>query len=141
MTTQRVYTAAEGRRALATGRMPVDVPDGRVVGPRGMNKLEARYAQEVLEPMKRSGRIRDYGYERVTLKLADRLRLTVDFDVVLWEGLVELHETKGHWRDDARAKIKAAAELFPHFRFLAIRRVKREWVTEEFYPSALRRAG
>ena len=104
-----------------------------------MNKLEARYAQEVLEPMKRAGQIRDYGYERVTLKLADRLRYTADFDVVLWEGVVELRETKGFWRDDARAKIKAAAELFPHFRFLAIRRVKREWVTEEFYPSALRR--
>ena len=35
------------------------------------------------------------------------------------EGLIECHEVKGFWHDDARAKIKIAADLYP-FRFLAV---------------------
>jgi hypothetical protein len=35
-------------------------------------------------------------------------------------GLMEMHEVKGFWQDDARAKIKIAADIFP-FRFIAIK--------------------
>ena len=35
-------------------------------------------------------------------------------------GLIEMHEVKGFWMDDARAKIKIAADMYP-FRFLAIK--------------------
>ena len=33
---------------------------------------------------------------------------------------MELHEVKGHWQDDARVKIKVAAEQYP-FRFVAVK--------------------
>lgn len=48
---------------------------------------------------------------------------------------MELHEVKGFWQDDARAKIKIAAAMFP-FRFFAVKvKTKREgggWDVEEF---------
>jgi hypothetical protein len=46
-----------------------------------------------------------------------------------------MHEVKGFWQDDARAKIKIAADLYP-MRFVAIRvQSKKEgggWASEEF---------
>lgn len=49
---------------------------------------------------------------------------------------MELHEVKGYWEDDARVKIKVAAEAFWMFRFIAIKaRPKKEgggWEIEEF---------
>jgi hypothetical protein len=51
------------------------------------------------------------------------------------DGQIECHEVKGHWMDDARAKIKIAAEMYP-FRFLAVRpKAKRDgggWDVEVF---------
>lgn len=54
---------------------------------------------------------------------------------MLSDGVLEMREAKGFWADDARAKIKTAAGLYP-MRFIAIRvRAKKDggrWVTEEF---------
>lgn len=51
------------------------------------------------------------------------------------DGVLELHEVKGFWSDDARVKIKVAADRFP-FRFRAFKaRAKRHgggWAVEEF---------
>ena len=47
------------------------------------------------------------------------------------DGAFEIHEVKGHWEDDARVKIKVAAELYP-FKFIAARKVKGAWLFEEF---------
>ncbi len=59
---------------------------------------------------------------------------TPDFVVMLASGEIELHEVKGYWRDDARAKTRVAAEQFP-FRIIAITRHSRKkgagWVLEE----------
>ena len=48
---------------------------------------------------------------------------------------MEMHEVKGYWMDDARAKIKIAAELYP-FRFFAIKKGTRksggDWLIENF---------
>ena len=63
---------------------------------------------------------------------ADATRYTPDFLVELPGGLLELHEVKGFWRDDARVKFKVAAELFPMFRFVAVKRKHRQW--ELSYP-------
>ena len=38
---------------------------------------------------------------------------------MLADGQMEAHEVKGFWRDDARAKIKIAADQYP-FRFIAV---------------------
>jgi hypothetical protein len=50
-------------------------------------------------------------------------------------GEMEMHEVKGFWQDDARAKIKIAADLYP-FRFIAVKVKPKKngggWETEEF---------
>ncbi len=93
---------------LALGRMKAGA----------MNKTEAAYAQH-LEGLKAAGEVAWYAFEGMTFKLADRTRYTPDFAVMRSDGLMELHEVKGFWRDDARVKIKVAAEMFP-FRFIAV---------------------
>ncbi|MNU08900.1 hypothetical protein D3C72_2551680 [compost metagenome] len=51
------------------------------------------------------------------------------------DGVMECHEVKGHWLDDARAKIKIAAAMYP-FRFIAVKvkptRDGSGWAVEEF---------
>ena len=89
--------------------------------PRGMNRIEQDYAGE-LEVQKCCGEIADYGYERIRLRLGPGAWYKPDFDVIGTDGFIEIHETKGYWREAARVRIKVAAGLYPHFRFLAIYR-------------------
>lgn len=62
-------------------------------------------------------------------------RYTPDFAVMLADGVIEMHEVKGYWTEDARAKIKVAANKFP-FRFVAVyKQAKKDgggWRIEEF---------
>jgi len=97
----------------------------------GMNKLEARYAREVLDIRQMAKEIIGWKYEAVKLRLADRTWYTPDF-MVVFEYHIELHETKGHWEDDARVKIKVAAEMFREFQFRAVQWKKGIWIYEEF---------
>lgn len=111
-------------RDLALGRMKA----GK------MNKTEAAYAA-LLESHKQAGEIQWYAFEGMTFKLADNTRYTPDFAVLRSDGLMEIHEVKGFWRDDGRVKIKVAAELFP-FRFLAVKKQSKKagggWDVEVF---------
>lgn len=109
------------QRMQALGRLPA----GR------MNKTEAAYA-ELLAARVHCGEIVEFKFESLKLRLADRTWYTPDFAIVLPDGAREIHEVKGHWTDDARVKIKVAAELYPHYLFIAVRRVKGEWVREVF---------
>jgi hypothetical protein len=84
-----------------------------------MNKTEELYAQ-VLELQKHAGEILRWDFEPEKLRLADKTFYTPDFRVILPEGTVEFHEVKGFWRDDARVKIKVAAELHPYIFRVAI---------------------
>ncbi|MBE6441483.1 MAG: DUF1064 domain-containing protein [Desulfovibrio desulfuricans] len=84
-----------------------------------MNKLESRYAGR-LEALRRAGKIVFWKFEAVALRLADRTTYNPDFYLMLPDGSVGFHETKGFWRDDARAKIKVAAEQFPELFFVAV---------------------
>lgn len=95
-----------------------------------MNKTESAYAQ-LLETRKRLGEVAWYRFEGVKLRLADSTFYTPDFAVMLADGGLECHEVKGHWTDDARVKIKVAAEMYP-LRFIAVRRVKQVWEVELF---------
>lgn len=101
-----------------------------------MNKTEEAYAAH-LEGLKAAGDIAWYKFEGIKLRLADNCFYTADFAVMRCDGAIELHEVKGFWADDARVKIKVAAELYP-FRFVAIRAItktkKREaaWEVEDF---------
>lgn len=95
-----------------------------------MNKTETAYAAH-LATLLQVGRIARYDFEAEKLRLADRTFYTPDFRVVLPDGTIEYHEVKGYWEDDARVKIKVAAEHHP-YTFKAITRSKGEWHAEEF---------
>ena len=81
------------------------------------NKTEQAY-EDYLSARQVTGSILWFKFEGVKLRLADNTFYTPDFSVMLASGQMEMHEVKGFWQDDARAKIKIAAELYP-FRFLA----------------------
>lgn len=87
--------------------------------PGTMNSLEAAYAAH-LETLKQNGEIIWWAYEPIKLRLANKTSYNPDFLVIRSNGEVEIHETKGYWRDDARLKIKVAAEYFWFFKFVAI---------------------
>lgn len=90
-----------------------------------MNSLESAYADH-LENLRLSGEIVWWAYEPIKLRLANKTTYNPDFLVIRSDGEVEVHETKGYWRDDARLKIKIAAEYFWFFRFVAIQQVPKK---------------
>lgn len=103
--------------------------------PKGkMNKTEEAY-KNYLELLKRSGQILWYQFEGMKFRLADNTYYTPDFNVMNSNGFIEMHEVKGFWTDDARVKIKVAAEKYP-FKFIAIKaKTKKEgggWILENF---------
>lgn len=99
-----------------------------------MNKTEAAYAAH-LDLLKHAGEIAWHRFEGLKFRLADNTFYTPDFAVMRAGGQMECHEVKGFWQDDARAKIKIAADLYP-FRFIAIKaKTKKDgggWAVEEF---------
>ena len=99
-----------------------------------MNKTEAAYALH-LEALKHAGIVLWWKFEGIKLRLADNTFYTPDFAVLAADSVMELHETKGFWQDDARAKIKIAADQYP-FRFKAFKaEVKKRgggWIEESF---------
>lgn len=99
-----------------------------------LNTTEQKYCDE-LEWRKIQGNVVWYKFEGIKLRLADNTFYTPDFSVMLDNGQIELHEVKGYWQDDARAKIKIAADMYP-FRFIAAKpRAKKNgggWDIEEF---------
>jgi len=102
--------------------------------PGKMNQTEAAYAEH-LRALQHAGEILWFRFEGIKLRLADNTFYTPDFAVLAADGVMELHEVKGFWQDDARAKIKIAADQYP-FRFIAVRvRPKKDgggWAVEEF---------
>lgn len=101
------------------------------------NQTEAAYEQR-LELRKRIGEVAWYRFEGVKLRLASNTFYTPDFAVMLSDGSIEMHEIKGArtiFQDDARVKIKVAAEQYP-FRFVAAYPIPKKngggWEFEEF---------
>ena len=87
-----------------------------------MNGTEKRYAA-YLETRRICGEIADWKFEGLKLKLARATFYNPDFLVVRNDYRLELHETKGHWEDDAKVKVKIAAEMFPEFRFVVVTQI------------------
>ncbi len=112
---------------FATGKGP-NAPRGRVARgrhtPGKMNSLESEYATQ-LEYQRLQGEIAWWRFEGITLKLADDCRLTPDFFVMLNNGELECRETKGHWQEDAKIKMRVAASLYP-FRFIAVHKIPKK---------------
>ena len=99
-----------------------------------MNKTEAEYGAH-LKALLHTGSILWYRFEALKLRLADNTFYTPDFAVLTAEGVLEAHEVKGYWQDDARVKIKVAADQYP-IRFLAVRKLPKKdgggWEFEQF---------
>ena len=118
------HDAAPLRRLQALGRLKAGT----------MNKTEAAYAQ-LLEQRRQAGEVTWFKFEGIKLRLADNTFYSPDFFVMLADGQLEAHEVKGHWMDDARAKTKIAASMYP-FRIIAVTpRAKRDgggWALEAF---------
>lgn len=108
----------------------VRIPKGRGrVRQKGMNGLETAY-DNLLQLQLKAGELIWYSYEALKFRLADSTFYTPDFIIMRKTLCIEVHEVKGHWEDDARVKIKVAAEHFP-FRFVGVTRSKGEWHYEE----------
>ncbi len=114
----------KGNKSYALGRLKAGT----------MNKTEAAYDAH-LGILQSAGEIQWRRFEGLKLRLADNTFYTPDFAVMAADGVIECHEVKGYWMDDARAKIKIAADQYP-FRFIAIQaRPKKDgggWKEERF---------
>lgn len=101
-----------------------------------MNKTEAAYALH-LSQQQTAGRVQWFRFEGVKLRLADNTFLTVDFAVLASDGRLEMHDVKGAraiFSDDARVKMKVAADQYPFVFRVAFPRPKRDgggWDIEE----------
>jgi len=93
-----------------------------------MNRTESQYASE-LEARKLAGEIADWWFEPFTLRLShpdegQPLKMTPDFMVLMPDGTTYIIDTKGTGLDDGAslARLKAAAELFPLWRFQLVKK-------------------
>jgi|SRR5581483_3168793 len=98
--------------------------------PGEMNGLETDYAN-YLTGLQHAGQIISFYFEGIKLRLAPSTFYSPDFLVMMSDQSLEIHEVKGFWEDDARVKIKVAAEKFP-FKFKAIKKIKGQWIEEIF---------
>lgn len=99
-----------------------------------MNKTEQAYGAH-LEALKAAGEVLWYRFEGMKFRLADATFYTPDFAVMRSDGMLECHEVKGFWEDDARVKIKCAAEMYPLTFIAVMPRAKRDgggWMVERF---------
>lgn len=115
-----------------------------------MNQTEKRYAC-YLDALRLASEVQWWGFEVLKIRLADNTFYTVDFAVVLADGSLEFHETKAMWqpkfdargnlvkgaragwKEDARIKMRVAAELFPGvWKGVAQMPITGEWREEIF---------
>lgn len=101
-----------------------------------MNKTEIAYSQH-LEALKSCGEIVWWKFEAIKLRLADNTFLTVDFSILTKECALEMIDVKGAkaiYTDDAKVKMKVAAEIYPFVFKVAYPKPKRDgggWLVEE----------
>ena len=104
-----------------------------------MNKTEARFAQ-FLELERHIGRVQWWKFEGIKLMLAKNTSITVDFAVLPDTGILTMIDVKGAkalFTDDARAKMKVAADMYPFVFKVAYPQPKGEgggWTIEEIVP-------
>ena len=117
--------ALAGRKAMyAFGRLKAGA----------MNNTELAY-NDHLKTLQMAGELLWFKFEGMKFRLADNTFYTPDFIVMLSDGQIEAHEVKGFWQDDAKVKIKVAAEMYP-FRFVAVKAQAKKngggWAVEDF---------
>lgn len=80
--------------------------------PGRMNRLETSYAA-LLDNRKHKGEILAWWFEAVAFRVGERCFWHPDFLVMLADGTLEIHDTKGFTKDDATVKARAVAAKFP----------------------------
>ena len=96
------------------------------------SQLEVDYAA-YLESLRMAGEILTWAYERVSIHLADNTSYKPDFLVITQRGKIEMHETKGFWREKDWIKFKTAAAQNPWFSFVSVMRAKDgSWNTHRY---------
>lgn len=123
--TKAVKPSTSVTRMQALGRLKTGV----------MNKTELAYEAHLFM-RKVVGEVLWYKFEGLKFRLADNTMYTPDFSVLVANGQLEAHEVKGgYWQDDARVKIKVAADMYP-IKFIGVmpkpKKVGGGWAFEEF---------
>lgn len=94
-----------------------------------LNRTEKSYA-DYLETEKQAGRVFDYWFESLKLKVADgQCWYTPDFIVLRPDGRLEIHEVKGApavFLDDSKVKCKVIADKYPFDFFVIYPRRKKD---------------
>ncbi len=116
----------------AKGKDALGLPPLKRLGNR-MNKTELAFAQK-LEQDHIVGENLWWGFESIRLRLGSGAYYKPDFMVLDADRTITFIEVKGHWREAARVRIKTIAELFPMFKFEAVKRGSGtfQWDYEEF---------
>lgn len=101
-----------------------------------MNKTEERFAQ-YLDLQKHAGTVQWWKFEGIKLMLAPNTSITVDFALLPADGVLTMIDVKGSkaiYTDDARAKMKVAAAMYPFVFKVAYPKPKKQgdgWLIEE----------
>jgi len=112
------------KRWQALGRLPKDV----------MNKTEAEFSGW-LEMQKFSGKIQDWKFHPMNIRLAKDTFYEVDFLVMESDNTMSIYEVKGGYTSDkGQLKIKLCAEVLPYFRMVKATKLPKGggWKFEEF---------
>lgn len=104
-----------------------------------MNRTEEDFSA-YLERLKNAGKIIEWQFEPIRLRLAKLTTFTPDFLVTECNKTLTFYEVKGSWKaphqDDSRAKLKIAAEMYWQFRFCSAEVITKKngggWKITEF---------
>lgn len=86
-----------------------------------MNKTEQAY-EAYLQKRILSGEDLQYFFESIGFRLGERCFYYPDFVVFPSCGIIEIHEVKGHWEDDARVKWQVMQDKYPFFKYFEVTR-------------------
>ncbi len=102
--------------------------------PDNKNKTEEKYEIEVLMPLKESGIIRNYYFNKFKFRISKRCWYTIDYLVLLPNDMIKAIDVKGFPTDDAIVKIKSASELCPDmiWAFAYFDKKDQEWKEKVF---------
>jgi len=95
------------------------------------SKLEASYAVR-LDILVRAGEIQEWRHHAMRFKVGSNGEKTKtsfyspDFTLIMNDGTIEHHETKGRKMSAAMVRIRAAAELYPWFGWVVVEREGRD---------------
>ena len=107
----KVAKVVADRDGKPTAAQPIDTKRQQSHTPGVMNKWERAYADDL--DLRKWQEVKAWWFESVKFRLAEGCWYCPDFLVQFCDGRFEIHEVKGHWRDDARVKAKVIAESFP----------------------------